>query len=73
MDFARISLLNTLLCVLAIIYGLPCRLYRKMATFLRTTYSLLFFLFFMMVIITPLSLALHQNRKDDRKETGSAP
>lgn len=69
MDFARISLLNTLLCVLAIIYGLPCRLYRKMATFLRTAYSLLFFLFFMMVIITPLAwLYIKIGRMTEKKQ-----
>lgn len=55
MDFARISVLNTILCALAIIYGLPLRLGRMLMTFLRTAYSLLFFLFFMMVVITPFA------------------
>lgn len=53
MDFARISALNTILCFLAIIYGLPLRVGRKLIVFLRTVYSLIFFLFFMMVIVTP--------------------
>ena len=52
-DFARISVLNTLLCVLAVVYGLPCWLWRKVATFLRTLGAFLFFVFFMMVVITP--------------------
>jgi len=52
-DFARISVLNTVLCFLAIVYGLPLRLGRVLMTFLRTTYSLLFFLFFSLVIFTP--------------------
>lgn len=44
-DFARISVLNTVLCFLAVVYGLPLRLWRTLMTFLRTAYSLLFFLF----------------------------
>lgn len=52
-DFARISALNTVLCFLAVVYGLPLMLLRGLMTVLRTVYSLLFFLFFMLVIITP--------------------
>lgn len=52
-DFARISVLNTVLCFLAVVYGLPLRLGRKLMVFLRTFYSLLFFLFFTMVVFTP--------------------
>lgn len=52
-DFARISVLNTVLCLLAVVYGLPLRLGRKLMVFLRTFYSLLFFLFFTMVVFTP--------------------
>ncbi len=54
MDFARISVLNTVLCFLAVVYGLPLRLGRKLMVFLRTLYSLLFFLFFTMVMFTPV-------------------
>ncbi len=53
-DFARISVLNTVLCFLAVVYGLPLRLGRKLMVFLRTLYSLLFFLFFTMVMFTPV-------------------
>ena len=53
MDFARISVLNTLLCVLALVYGLPLRLWRWVMTFLRTAYALLFFLFMMFVVVKP--------------------
>lgn len=53
-DFARISVLNTVLCVLAVVYGLPMRIGRALLTFLRTAYSLLFFMFFMLVVITPV-------------------
>jgi 1-acyl-sn-glycerol-3-phosphate acyltransferase len=53
MDFARISILNTVLCVLAIVYGLPLRLWRWVMKYVRTIYALLFFLFFMFVVIKP--------------------
>ena len=52
-DFARITLLNTVLCFLAVVYGLPLRLFRFFMKFVRTAYAILFFLFFMMIIITP--------------------
>ena len=53
LDFSRISVLNTILCVLAIVYGLPLRIGRFLMKYLRTWYSLIFFLFFSMVIVTP--------------------
>lgn len=52
-DFARISVLNTILCLLAIIYGLPLRLFRYIANIVRTVYSLLFVMFFCFCVITP--------------------
>ena len=55
MDFARISVLNTVLCFLAVVYGLPMRIARTVAKYVRTWYSMLFFLFFCMVVITPLT------------------
>ena len=54
LDFTRISVLNTVLCFLAIVYGLPMRIGRHVMVFLRTAYSLLFFLFFSMVVFTPI-------------------
>ena len=53
MDFARISVLNTVLCFMAVVYGLPLRLWRWMMKYVRTIYALLFFLFFMFVVIKP--------------------
>lgn len=40
LDFTRISILNTLLCLLAVVYGIPCFLYRSLKTglFTATTY-----------------------------------
>ena len=52
-DFARISVLNTVLCLLAVVYGLPLRLFRFLCRVFRTAYSLLFFTFFSLVVITP--------------------
>ena len=52
-DFARISVLNTVLCFLAVVYGLPLRLWRWMMKYVRTGYALVFFLFFMFVVIKP--------------------
>lgn len=53
-DFIRISILNAILCVLAIIYGLPLTIFRKTLAVLRTIYSLLFFIITSMFIMTPL-------------------
>ena len=52
-DFVRISVLNTILCFLAVVYGLPLRLFRGIAAIFRTVYSLLFMLFCCFCIITP--------------------
>ena len=55
-DFTRISILNTVLCFLAIVYGLPLRIYRGVMITLRTIYSFLFFLIFSMFIMTPITV-----------------
>ena len=52
-DFARISLLNTVLCFLAVVYGLPLRLWRWLMKYVRTIGSLLFFVFFSVFVFTP--------------------
>lgn len=53
-DFARIFVLNMVLCFLAVVYGLPMRIGRALFTALRTAYSFLFFTFFTMFVMTPL-------------------
>ena len=55
-DFTRISILNTVLCFLAIVYGLPLRIYRGVMIILRTIYSFMFFLIFSMFIMTPITV-----------------
>lgn len=67
-DFFRISVLNTILCVLAIIYGLPLRLYRLLAVVVRTVYSLLFFLIGCTCIMTPAAwLCVKIGKNEERK------
>ena len=53
MDFTRISILNTVLCLLAIVYGLPLWLFRHVMTLARTAYVLLFFAFVILFLVTP--------------------
>ena len=53
-DFARISVLNTVLCFLAVVYGLPLRLWRWLMRWLRTAYSALTFGFFSLFVCNPL-------------------
>ena len=53
LDFTRISILNTVLCVLAVVYGIPSLVLRKLAMVVRTLSALLFFLFAMVLVISP--------------------
>lgn len=52
-DFTRISILNTLLCLLAVLYGLPLTLLRTLWASLRTLYTLTVFLASVTLIFTP--------------------
>jgi len=53
-DFARISVLNTVLCFLAVVYGLPLRLWRWVMKYARTAYAIVVFVFFSICVVTPL-------------------
>ena len=53
-DFARITILNMVLCLLSIVYGLPLNASRVILKLLRSIYSLFVFIFFSMFIMTPL-------------------
>ena len=55
-DFARISVLNTVLCFLAVVYGLPLRLWRFLGVWGRTLFSLLFFFVAWILVIPALWL-----------------
>jgi len=66
-DFGRISLLNTVLCFLAVVYGYPRLVLRFGLRLLRTVYSLLFFLI-MMIVVTPcVALYMSIGGKTDEK------
>lgn len=52
-DFMRITALNCVLCFLAVVYGLPLRIWRWLMKWVRTIYSLLFFSFSSFVMFTP--------------------
>lgn len=55
-DFARISVLNTILTVLSLVYGLPLRIMRVLWTFLRTLYAALFFFPTAFLVLVPATL-----------------
>ena len=54
LDFTRIFILNTILCFLACVYGLPLYVWRAFMVFFRTAYSLLFFVVCSIGLMTPL-------------------
>lgn len=66
-DFSRIFILNTLLCFLAIIYGLPLAIWRGLMTLLRTIYSLLFFLI-AVIIGNPVAILYSMFERDKEKK-----
>lgn len=70
-DFLRITLLNMVLCLLAIVYGLPLRLFRAVLPWLRTLYALIFFILVMFLVLTPAAwLYVHFGKMTDRKVLG---
>lgn len=54
MDFTRISILNTILCLLAVVYALPLWLLRTASTVLRTAATAVLLLVPLMFLLTPL-------------------
>lgn len=67
-DFARISVLNTVLCVLALVYALPLNLLKLLWSVVRTVYALGAFLFFSLFVATPIGLILFKlGRPTERK------
>ena len=53
LDFTRISVLNTILCVLALVYALPCALIRFLYHVFLTIVSIVVFLIGALAIISP--------------------
>ncbi len=62
-DFARISVLNTILCVLAIVYALPLAIFRRTVQLLRTLYALLFYVSCSWLVLTPAAWFLASERR----------
>lgn len=54
-DFARITVLNSILCLLALVYALPLAILRWSWIIFKTVYSLLFFIITSMFVATPLA------------------
>lgn len=68
-DFARISVLNTILCLGALLFGLPAAVFRFLMKWGRTIYSLLFFVITSVFIVTPLLwLYMKIGRVTDKKK-----
>ncbi|MCR5313177.1 MAG: glycosyltransferase [Bacteroidaceae bacterium] len=71
LDFTRISILNTCLCVLAIVYGLPLAIFRFLATTFRTFHCAFWFCVVSLLVMKPIAwLQLILHRKDDDKSSG---
>lgn len=68
-DFARISVLNTCLCILALIYGLPLKLWRVACRAFRTLYSLVAYLIFCFLLLLPYTLILNALRLDEHAKS----
>lgn len=56
LDFTRISILNTVLCVLAIVYGLPWGIWRFSKTVFYTVAAIFVYLIGCLGVITPFAL-----------------
>ncbi len=53
-DFTRISILNTILCVMAVAYGLPLTVLRMVWSLLKTAYTLIVFGVSTLLVFSPL-------------------
>lgn len=70
-DFARITLLNTVLCLLALIYGLPRTILRWILMALKSLFVFLFYLLAMTFVVMPyLFFYLKIGKKTRKKQEG---
>ncbi len=67
-DFTRISILNTILCILAIVYGIPCFLYRSLKTGLFSITTYLVYLIGALTI-TPIAFGQFCHKKLTKKSS----
>ncbi len=56
MDFTRISILNTILCCLVIIYAIPLAIFRKVRQVAVTIYGVSFFMIMSFFVLTPMTM-----------------
>lgn len=95
LDFTRISILNTILCFGAILYGIPARIWSKfkdkrffskestwftkkkgqrrdasltLERIIRSTYGLVFFLFWSCLVFTPYVVFIHNFGRNSEKK-----
>lgn len=67
-DFARIFILNTILCILAVVYGLPLAILRGVDVFVRSFMLGFSFVFFSLLVMTPFAwLYIGLGRKTEKK------
>ena len=68
-DFARITLLNIVLCVLAVCYGLPRTILRWVFKFVKTLFLFLFYVFVMLFLVMPgVFIYLQCGKKTEEKK-----
>ena len=68
-DFTRISILNTILCIMAVVYGLPLSALRLIWSLIKTAYTLIVFGISTLLVISPIMwLYTHIGRMTDAKK-----
>ena len=67
-DFARISLLNTVLCLLALVYGLPLTLIRTIGRALLTWTGVLLYVLSMILVVMPVAFCILRIGKKEKRE-----
>lgn len=67
-DFTRISILNTILCLLAVVYGYPRMALRSLSTFFRSLYSLVVYLLGSFLYLVPCSFGVMQTSQSEEKK-----
>lgn len=66
-DFARISVLNTVLCLLAVLYGWPRTLGRRLLRFVRSLWAGLAFVLGVFLVLWPVALLSRLCLKGERR------
>ena len=67
-DFSRISLLNVVLCLLALVYGIPRTVLRALLKWLKTVAAGLFLLLAVLLVVNPGILCLSVGRVTEARQ-----